>query len=42
MKIFVVFNAYASSYEVSGEAVKLGDISGVNSVEVFPETKIPP
>jgi hypothetical protein len=35
MKIFAVFNAYASSYEVSGEAVKLGDISGVNSVEVL-------
>ncbi len=35
MKVFIVFNSYASSYEVSGEAVKLGDISGVNSVEVL-------
>ena len=35
MKIFVVFDASASSYEVSGEASGLKGISGVNSVETM-------
>ena len=32
MKIFVVFDAYASSYDVSDAAAGLKSISGVNSV----------
>jgi len=32
MKLFIVFDASASGYEVSGEAANLGSISGVKSV----------
>ena len=35
MKVFIVFNANASSYEVSDGAARLVDISGVNSVETL-------
>ena len=35
MKVFIAFNAYASSYEVSDGASRLGNIEGVNSVETL-------
>lgn len=35
MKVFVVFNSYSSSYEVSDAAAGLKNISGVNSVETM-------
>jgi len=35
MKVFVVFNAYVGSYEVSGRIGELKSIDGVKSVEAM-------